>query len=104
MRDLHADLFSFKDWAGSKVKCDTPFQQRHERRRRHGRPPAKLIAGNALFTTVTKLLSERWSPQQIAAHLAKLHPHEAAKRASHEVIYNVIHAQPRGELRKELIA
>jgi IS30 family transposase len=50
------------------------------------------------------LLRQRWSPQQIAAHLAKLHPSEAAKRASHETIYNVIYAQPRGELRKELIA
>ena len=88
---------------GSAYSCRYA-QQRHERRRRHGRPPTKLIAGNALFATVTKLLSERWSPQQIAAHLAKLHPHEAAKRASHETIYNVIYAQPRGELRKELIA
>lgn len=42
--------------------------------------------------------------QQIAAHLTKLHPTEAAKRVSHETIYNVIYAQPRGELRKELIA
>lgn len=79
-------------------------QQRQVRRRRQGRPAPKLVAGNALFESITALLRQRWSPQQIAAHLAKLHPSEAAKRASHETIYNVIYAQPRGELRKELIA
>jgi IS30 family transposase len=79
-------------------------QQRHVRRRRHGRPAPKLIAGNPLFDSITELLRLRWSPQQIAAHLAKLHPSDSAQRASHEAIYNVIYAQPRGELRKELIA
>lgn len=79
-------------------------QQRHARRRRHSRPAPKLVAGNALFTSVAELLHKRWSPQQIAAHLAKLHPSEPAQRASHETIYNIIYAQPRGALRKELIA
>lgn len=79
-------------------------QQRQVRRRRQGRPGPKLVAGNALFESVTALLRQRWSPQQIAAHLAKLHPSESAQRASHETIYNVIYAQPRGELRKDLIA
>lgn len=79
-------------------------QQRRVRRRRHARPPPKLVAGNPLFESITELLRQRWSPQQIAAHLAKLHPGDAAQRASHETIYNVIYAQPRGELRKELIA
>lgn len=79
-------------------------QQRQVRRRRHGRPAPKLIAGNPLFESITELLRLRWSPQQIAAHLAKLHPSESTQRASHETIYNVIYAQPRGELRKELIA
>ena len=79
-------------------------QQRCERRRRFARPAPKLVAGNALFETITALLHLRWSPQQIAAHLAKLHPHEAALRVSHETIYNVIYAQPRGELKRELVA
>ena len=79
-------------------------QQRQVRRRRHGRPGPKLIAGNSLFESITELLRLRWSPQQIAAHLTKLHPSESTQRASHETIYNVIYAQPRGELRKELIA
>ena len=79
-------------------------QQRCERRRSFGRAPAKVIVGNALFESIVELLRLRWSPQQIAAHLTKLHPDEGAQRASHETIYNVIYAQPRGELRKELIA
>ena len=79
-------------------------QQRRERRRCQARPAAKLVVGNALFEVIKSELHLRWSPQQIAAHLAKLHPTEAAKRVSHETIYNVIYAQPRGELRKDLIA
>jgi IS30 family transposase len=79
-------------------------QQRHVRRRRHARAAPKLVTGNSLFESITTLLRLRWSPQQIAAHLAKLHPSDSAQRASHETIYNVIYAQPRGELRKELIA
>lgn len=79
-------------------------QQRCERRRKQGRPAPKLIAGNALFDATCALLRQHWSPQQIASHLAKLHPTKAAQRVSHETIYNVIYAQPRGELRKELIA
>ena len=79
-------------------------QQRFVRRRHFGRPAPKLQAGNALFESIAERLRQRWSPQQIAAHLAKLHPHEAAQRASHETIYNVIYAQPRGELKRELVA
>lgn len=79
-------------------------QQRQVRRRRHARPLPKLVSGNPLFESIAELLHKRWSPQQIAAHLAKLHPSDATQRASHETIYNVIYAQPRGELRKELIA
>ena len=79
-------------------------QQRHIRKRRHSRPPPKLVVGNVLFESVQPLLQQHWSPQQIAGHLAKLHPQEAAKRVSHETIYNVIYAQPRGELRRDLIA
>lgn len=79
-------------------------QQRFLRRRRHSKPAPKLVVGNALFASVKSLLLERWSPQQIASRLATLHPNEAALRVSHETIYNVIYAQPRGELRRELIA
>ncbi len=79
-------------------------QQRRDRRRRLARPAAKLVMGNALFQIVARWLRLLWSPQQIAAQLAKLHPCEAALRVSHETIYNAIYAMPRGELKRELVA
>ena len=92
-----------RNCGGATYSCHFAHQ-RFVRRRRHGRPTPKLALGNALFASVRALLLERWSPQQIASRLATLHPHETTKRASHETIYNVIYAQPRGELRRELIA
>lgn len=79
-------------------------QQRCCNRRIHSRPAPKLGVGSDLFEQVRHCLTEHWSPQQIAGHLAKLHPDEAALRVSHETIYNVIYAQPRGELKRELVA
>ena len=79
-------------------------QQRRDRRRRLARPAAKLVVGSALFQSIAGWLRLRWSPQQIATRLAKLYPCEAASRVSHETIYNVIYAMPRGELKRELIA
>ena len=79
-------------------------QQRRTKRRIHSLPAPKLVAGNALFELVRSWLHLRWSPQQIAAHLAKLHPDEASQRVSHETIYNIIYAQPRGQLKRELVA
>jgi transposase, IS30 family len=57
-----------------------------------------------LFEQVRSYLHLGWSPEQIAAHLSKLHPCQAALRASHESIYNIIYAQLRGELKRELVA
>ena len=65
-------------------------QQRRDRRRLQGRPAPKLVANNALFETIAALLRQYWSPRQIAARLAKLHPCNASMRVSHETIYNVI--------------
>lgn len=79
-------------------------QQRYERRRRFARPAPKLKVGSALFEQVRSYLHLGWSPEQIASHLSKLHPCQAALRASHESIYNIIYAQPRGELKRELVA
>ena len=79
-------------------------QQRFLRRRRFGRPKPKLQAGNALFEQVCQMLRRQWSPEQIAHHLALHRAHEAHCRVSHETIYNVIYAQPRGELKRELVA
>ena len=79
-------------------------QQRYQRRRRFCRPRPKLGGDSPLFTLVCQLLRKRWSPQQIAAHLSKVHGSDRSQRLSHETIYTCIYAQPRGELRRELIA
>ena len=71
-------------------------------RRRRGR--RKLVAGAPLLREVRRLLLCGWSPEQIAGRLKRMHPDEPALRVSHETIYGYIYAQPRGELRKLLIA
>ena len=88
---------------GAGYAC-TFAQQRCFKRRIQSRPSPKLLVGGALFEKVRAWLHLGWSPEQIAGHLAKLHPEQAALRTSHEAIYNVIYAQPRGELKRELVS
>ncbi len=51
---------------------------------------------------VAAKLAEDWSPDQIAGHLAKLHPVGSVMRVSHETIYKSLFIQSRGVLAKEL--
>ena len=81
-----------------------PAQRAYEQRRIAVRPLAKLHPHGALWRVVCDLLSWRWSPQQIAATLRRMHPDDSAWHVSHETIYNAIYAYPRGELKKQLIA
>ncbi len=78
--------------------------QRCERRRRFSRPPPKLHREGSLFACVRSYLLQWWSPQQIARVLKRLHPHDKSQHVSHESIYTCLYAQPRGALKKELIA
>jgi hypothetical protein len=78
--------------------------QRYQRRRQYGRLPPKLAPQSALLKEVCRLLRKCWSPQQIAAYLSKVHGTDRSQRVSHETIYTCIYAQPKGELRRELIA
>ena len=78
--------------------------QRSCKRRIHSRPQPKLHRQGALYRLVCDHLHLHWSPQQIAGHLKKLHPHDRRARVSHESIYTCIYAHPRGELRKELVS
>ena len=55
-----------------------------------------------LWELVRLLLSERWSPQQIAKLLRIRFPDDASWWVSHESIYQAIYIQGRGTLRKEL--
>ena len=55
-----------------------------------------------LWPVVRELLAQRWSPQQIAAHLRTVHPGHRELRVSHETIYQAIYYQARGRMRAEL--
>jgi IS30 family transposase len=81
-----------------------------ERARRHR--VGKLIgnSGNKgrvwcqgrLWPVVGDLLVQRWSPQQIAAHLRAAYHDRPEMRVSHETIYQAIYYQARGRMRAEL--
>jgi hypothetical protein len=62
-------------------------------------------AGNAVRRAwVQEKLEQRWSPEQISVMLKREFPGDAEMRVSHETIYQAIHVQGRGALRRELAA
>ena len=67
-------------------------------------PARKLDPDGLLIAAVHHFLRLRWSPQQIALTLARIHPKGHPYCVSHETIYNCIYAMPVGELKRELIA
>jgi IS30 family transposase len=73
-------------------------------RRQAARPMRKLDMQGVGWSVVLTLLDWKWSPQQIAGTLRRVFPNEPERHVSHETIYNAIYAQPRGELRRQLIA
>jgi len=76
------------------------------RRRLCGRK-SRLSPGSPLFVEVVRLLRLRWSPEQISGRRKRIEgevEHQSGLSVSHEAIYAAIYAQPRGELRRELIA
>ena len=73
-------------------------------RRRAGRAAAKLDMDGVNWSVMLTLLDWKWSPQQIAGTLKRVFPDEPVRHVSHETIYTAIYAQPRGELRRQLIA
>jgi IS30 family transposase len=62
------------------------------------------VAGSAPLQTVATDLKAGWSPEQIARRLSHIPTDEPKLLVSHATIYRYIYAQPRGELRKTLIA
>ena len=73
-------------------------------RRIEARPRAVLDPQGVLWGLVLTMLDWKWSPQQIAGILKRVWPQDSSMHASHETIYTAIYAQPRGELRRQLIA
>ena len=79
-------------------------QTAHAARRCAARGPRKLDVHGVAWSVVLTLLDWKWSPQQIAATLKRVYPEQPERHVSHETIYTAIYAQPRGELRRQLIA
>ena len=73
-------------------------------RRVAARPAAKLDLRGIGWSVVLTMLDWKWSPQQIAGTLKRVFADEPERCVSHETIYTAIYAQPRGELRRQLIA
>ena len=68
------------------------------------RCPSRLAMDGLLWPSVEDLLRTSHSPEQIAGILRRMHPDEPALQVSHETIFTMIYAMPRGALRSELIA
>jgi transposase, IS30 family len=64
--------------------------------------PAKLAQPGPLRDQVIAWLTQRWSPQQIAARLKQEFPATPEMWVSHETVYQAIYLQARGNLRAEL--
>ncbi len=95
--------------AGTGVRCVRHYDATSSseayrvRRLRSGRK-LRLVVGTLLFQQVyDRLVYKRWSPQQIAATLRRMHPEDASKWISHETIYAAIYAHPRGALKKGMV-
>ena len=68
--------------------------------RRARRPNvAKLVSSRRLRAEVKRLLTERWSPRQIAHRPVLDHPDDEEMRVSHETIYRSLFVDVRGALR-----
>ncbi len=63
----------------------------------------RLRPGTALWDQVIRYLKAGYSPEQIAATLAVVHPDTPSRQVSHETIYTAIYAMPRGALRTDVI-
>lgn len=84
--------------------CPQRGQRVHDRNRLRCRPQRKLVRGGPLWRVVMHhLLKLRWSPEQIAAKLWRMHPDTPSARVSHETIYAMIYAQPRGGLKAAMV-
>jgi IS30 family transposase len=69
-----------------------------------GRPKrCKLALNRRLAQAVAAKLRDRWSPEQIAGWLKRVHPGAESNQVSHETIYRSLYVQARGALKKELI-
>ena len=83
-----------------RTDCPQRGQRVYDQRRLRCRPKRKLVRGEQTYLFVRRhLLDLRWSPEQIAQMLRRMHPDDPSARVSHETICAMIYAQPRGGLK-----
>ena len=66
------------------------------------RPRRRKLDGLALRRQVVSMLTERFSPEQVAGRLRLEHPEDVEMQVSHETIYQALYVQGRGSLRLEV--
>jgi transposase, IS30 family len=66
------------------------------------RPKPRKLDGLALREQVTTMLTDRFSPEQVAGRLKVEHPENPEMQVSHETIYQALFVQGRGSLRLEV--
>jgi IS30 family transposase len=66
------------------------------------RPKPRKLDGLALREQVTTMLTDRFSPEQVAGRLRVEHPENPEMQVSHETIYQALYVQGRGSLRLEV--
>ena len=75
-----------------------PFEAHRKATARRARDHKRRVEKNPhLCQMVADLLAQRWSPQQIARHLAAKHPDDRSMRLRHESIYQAVY-QPNSRL------
>jgi IS30 family transposase len=79
-------------------------QQRAVSKAAKPRVQRRLQPGTPLWEVVVDNLRGGLSPEQIAGTLKRMSPRLEPVSISHEAIYQAIYAQPRGDLRTEVIA
>ncbi|MEC5152519.1 IS30 family transposase [Cryobacterium sp. GrIS_2_6] len=67
------------------------------------RPRARRLDGLALRKQVATMLTDRFSPEQVAGRLKVKHPENPEMQVSHETIYQALYVQGRGSLRLEVV-
>ena len=99
-RELALKSTTFNDGHRPKYRASTAQKRSDWQARRTG--VSKLAASGRLRKVVQDQLEEEHSPEQISARLKIDFPHDAEMRVSHEVIYQALYVQGRGELRRDL--
>jgi IS30 family transposase len=85
--------------AGARYSPSLAQEQTWARARR---PRARKLDGLVLRGQVRSMLTERFSPEQVAGRLKVEHPENPEMQVSHELIYQALYVQGRGSLRLEI--